>query len=86
MKVHLPFINVFYVFFKALKLSSFYYGGQNSLSQHKYECNSEHSDVFRVRSSCSCEIETCKTGQFLEMKVVRFVINLLLCYKSHILL
>ena len=40
------------------------------LSEHKCESNSEHSDVFKVRSSCSCEIETCKTGQFSKMKLV----------------
>ena len=41
---------------------------KSSLFKDKCECNSEHSDVFRVRYSCSCEIETCKTGQFSQMK------------------
>ena len=44
---------------------------KNILSEHKCECNSEHSDVFRMMSSCNCEIETCKTGQFSQLKLVR---------------
>ena len=42
---------------------------KNSLSKHKSECNFEHSDVFRVRSFCSSDIDTCKTGQFSQMKL-----------------
>ena len=49
---------------------------KNSLSERKCECNSEHSDVFRVRSSCSCEIETCKTGQVSQMKLVGLAFRL----------
>ena len=43
---------------------------KSSLSKHKCECNSEHCDVSLVRSSCTCEIETCKTGKFSQMKLV----------------
>ena len=43
---------------------------KNSLSERKCECSSEHSDVFRERSFCSCDIETGKSGQFSQMNLV----------------
>ena len=43
---------------------------RNCVSEHKWECNSDQSDAFRVRPSRSLEIETCKTGQFSQLKLV----------------